>query len=55
MPGTAACPRLASFEIDGDGKVKAGTFWPGLKWAKGRVEFVEDLMEAGDDKPVAAG
>ena len=23
-----ACPRLASFELDGDRKVRAGTYWP---------------------------
>src|ERR1017187_133236 len=33
------CPRLASFELGADGRVKAGTFWPGTKWKKGRVEF----------------
>jgi hypothetical protein len=45
MPSTPACPRLSSFELDGDGKLKAGTFWPGLKWAKGRVALIEDLHE----------
>ena len=45
MPSTPACPRLASFELDGEGKLKAGTFWPGLKWAKGRVALIEDLHE----------
>lgn len=42
---TPACPRLASFELDGDGKVKAGTFWPGTDWAHGRVVFAEDAHE----------
>lgn len=45
MPGTAACPRLASFELDGDGKLKSGTYWPGRKWAKGHVVFVADTKE----------
>lgn len=45
MPSTPACPRLASFELDGEGKLRAGTFWPGLKWAKGRVALIEDLHE----------
>jgi hypothetical protein len=48
MPSTAACPRLASFELDGDGKLKSGTFWPGKKWADGRVVFYEDTKEEGD-------
>lgn len=25
---TAACPRLATFELNGDGKVVKGSFWP---------------------------
>jgi hypothetical protein len=48
-PSTAACPRLASFELDGDGKLKSGTFWPGDKWAKGRVVFKDDTLE--EDEP----
>ena len=48
MPSTAACPRLASFDLDGEGKLKSGTFWPGTKWAKGRVVFKEDTLEDGD-------
>ena len=45
-------PRLATFELDGDGKVIKGSFWPGLNWAKGRVILAEDAaeeqQEAGD-------
>lgn len=48
LPNTAACPRLASFELDGDSHVKAGTFWPGLKWARGRATPIEDLHEKED-------
>lgn len=48
LPSTAACPRLASFELDGDGKVRAGTFFAGKGWAKGRAVFIEDLKEAAD-------
>ena len=47
MPGTAACPRLASVELNSDGTIKAATFWPGTDWAKGRVVFWEDLHEKG--------
>ena len=49
MPGTAACPRLASFELNGDGTLIRGTYWPGDKWAKGRVVFKADTMEDEDD------
>ena len=52
MPNGPGCPRIASFELDGDGRVKSATFWPGKKWAKGRLTFVEDTFEdeeeAGD-------
>ena len=48
LPSTTACPRLASFDLDGEGRLKAGTFWPGRRWAKGRVAFIEDLHEKED-------
>lgn len=49
-PSTTACPRLASFELDGEYKLKAGTFWPGREWAEGLVVFKADVLEgeAGD-------
>ena len=49
LPGTAGCPRLSSFELDGDGKIKAGTFFEGKAWAKGRVILYEDLKEEDGD------
>lgn len=49
MPSGPSCPRLASFELDGDGEVKAGTFWKGTSWAEGRVVLAEDATEEGDD------
>ena len=49
LPNSPGCPRLASFELDGDGKVKAGTFFPGQKWSKGRVVLFEDTKEDDDD------
>lgn len=49
LPSTAACPRLASFELDADGNVKSGTFFEGVKWAKGRAIFIEDLSEEDGD------
>ena len=27
-PNTPACPRVASFELNGDGRIVKGTFWP---------------------------
>ena len=48
MPNTAACPRLASFELDADGKVKAGTFFSGTKW-QDRVVLAEELHEEDGD------
>jgi len=45
LPNSPGCPRLASFELDGDGKVKSGTFFEGKGWAKGRVVLVEDVHE----------
>lgn len=48
---TPACPRLATFKLDGDGKVMEGSFWPGTDWAPGRVIFAEDAAEEpGDGK-----
>ena len=49
LPNSPGCPRLASFELDGDGKVKAGTFFPGRRWSKGRVVLFEDTKEDDDD------
>lgn len=39
------CPRLASFTVDGQGRLTGGSFWPGKAWAKGRVVFAEDVHE----------
>ncbi len=52
-PSTAACPRLASVKMNADGTVTEATFWPGRKWAKGRVVFIEDQVEVADDGPAA--
>jgi len=54
-PSTPACPRLASFDLDGDGRVKSGTFWPGLEWAKGRVVLAEDVHEEGAEEEAGDG
>lgn len=49
QPNTPGCPRLASFKLDGDGKVTEGTYWPGTDWAQGRVIFTEDAHEQQED------
>lgn len=50
-PSTPACPRLATFKLDPDGKVVEGTFWgPGTtSWAEGRVVLAEDAQEEAGD------
>jgi hypothetical protein len=48
-PTTPACPRLASFKVDGDGKITEGTFWEGTAWAEGRVILAEQAAEDEED------
>ena len=52
-----ACPRLASFELDGDRKVRAGTYWPPGMWQDDRWVAAEEASppevpagEAGIDE-----
>lgn len=54
-----ACPRLATFELDGDGHLKAGSYWPPGKWETtktvvetDRVLFATDIEE--DDERVSS-
>jgi hypothetical protein len=50
QPSSPACPRLSSVELNNDMKIVKATFWPGRKWAEGRVVFKEDTLEGdGDD------
>lgn len=49
LPTTIGCPRIASAELDGDGRIKSMTFWPGKAWAKGRLVFFEDTKEKKKD------
>lgn len=45
------CPRLASFELDPDGKIRAGTFWPDGSYDTSRVVYADPAGEqegAGD-------
>lgn len=43
------CPRLASFRLDGDGRITEGTFWPDGSWDRSSVVFATDeAEEAGD-------
>jgi hypothetical protein len=45
-----ACPRLASFELDGDGNVRAGTYFAAGSWDRSGIVFATDVTEeeAGD-------
>ena len=49
-----ACPRLAAFELDGDGKVRSGAFWPDGQWDTSRVVFAEEAS-APPPAPVPPG
>lgn len=44
-----ACPRLASFELDGDGNVRAGTYFPDGQWDRSSVVFATDAAEEAGD------
>jgi len=48
--GDLACPRLASFKLDGDGNVREGTFWRDGEWDTSRVLFAADAVET-DEEP----
>jgi len=52
--GTPACPRVATFELNGDGTVIRGSFWPEGQWDTGKVVFPADLAEQ-DEGPAAPG
>jgi hypothetical protein len=45
-----ACPRLASFRLNGDGAITEGTYWPNGQWENPeRVILPEDAEERADD------
>ena len=48
LPGSPGCPRLASFKMDGDGRVVEGTFRSDRKWHD-RVVLVETVKEEDGD------
>ena len=50
-----ACPRLATFELDGDGKIKGGSYWPDGTWDTARVLFAEDAAEATEEAGDGSG
>lgn len=47
-PSTPACPRLATFEVDGDGRLKAGSFFSDGFWDTSRVQWPEDASEPAE-------
>lgn len=40
-----ACPRVASFELDADGKLRAATFWQDGDWDTSGTYFASDVEE----------
>ena len=46
VPG---CPRIATFELDGDGKLRAAAYWPDGEWDASGVYFTADVEE--DETP----
>lgn len=44
-----ACPRLASFTLNGDGRLTGGTYWPHGQWVPPRMSLTEDAGPAEDD------
>lgn len=52
LPGTPACPRLASFTLDRDGKLTAGTFWAAGQWPADQVVFPADAADTPEDGEV---
>jgi hypothetical protein len=53
LPGTPSCPRLASFELDPEGRVRSGTLRLDARWMKGRVVPFGDLHEEEEEEPGA--
>ena len=43
-----ACPRVASFELDPDGKLKAATFWPDGEYDASGTYLASDVEVDGD-------
>lgn len=50
-PSTPACPRLATWELNGDGSLKAGSNWPDGWWDSSRVLYPEDASEPVAEPP----
>jgi hypothetical protein len=42
LPG---CPRIATFELDADGKLRAATYFPDGDWNTSGVYFTDDVEE----------
>lgn len=50
--GELACRRLAAFELDADGQLRAGSFWRDGEWDTSGVLFAAEVQ---DDEPEPAG
>ena len=46
LPG---CPRIATFELDPDGKLRTATYWQDSEWDASGVYFTSDVET--DDEP----
>ena len=45
--GELACPRLAVFEVDADGRLKGGSYWPDGAYDTSRIIFAEEATARG--------
>ena len=49
-PNTPACPRVRTFELNPDGRVIKGEFWPDGMFDASRILFIADAAEETDDE-----
>jgi hypothetical protein len=54
-PNTPACPRIRTFERDGDGKVVKGEFWQDGQYDAARILFVADALDDEDGESDDSG
>lgn len=46
---TRACPRVSSFELYENGKLKQAVFWPAGQWDDSFIIWPEDVFEEGEE------
>jgi hypothetical protein len=47
---TPACPRIASFELDADGRLSSAAYWQSGDWDASDVIFSSDAEEPDDEQ-----